>query len=361
MVWVMISIIILILLSAQMSVSATEIFSKMGQFYTDIHWGGTNNWWCFIVLLIVVMLISVRYRKRLIARKILIGNYPEFLRNHSSGKEFFKSILFVIGFFFLCIALLRPQWNKSEEVVMQEGRDLYVGLDISRSMLAADCHPNRLLYAKEKIKQMMKKLSCERVGLILFSGSAFIQCPLTSDYSAFYLYLDSVDAELISSGSTALDQAIRVALTSFESTPQRKSKLLVLFTDGEDFSRNLADIKQQAKDNGLSIFTVGIGTPEGAPVPLFDPHGNNIGHQKDAQGNVVISRLNEGMLHSLSSDAGGEYIRATDNNDDITALVKTVQSFEKEQLGEQKVSQHEDQYPYFLVISFICFVLEWLL
>jgi len=244
---------------------------------------------------------------------------------------------------------------------MQEGRDLYIALDISRSMLATDSSPNRLICAKEKIKRLIKKLSCERVGLILFSGSAFVQCPLTSDYAAFHLYLDAVDAELISSGTTALDQAIRQALTSFVSIPERKSKLLVLFTDGEDFSHNLNDIKQEATDSHLSIFTIGVGTPEGAPVPLFDHHGNIIGHQKDAKGGVVISRLNEGILRTLSQDAGGSYIRATDNDDDVTAFVSAVNAFEKEELAEQKFSRYEDQYHYFLLVSFICFALEWLL
>lgn len=327
----------------------------------NIHWGAPENIWCFILAIVAMLLLCIRYSKQRKAQELLVGSHLEFLRNVSVIKQLMKSVLFSTGFLFLCIALLRPQWNKSEEVVMQEGRDLYIALDISRSMLASDCTPNRLACAKEKIKRLVKQLSCERVGLILFSGSAFVQCPLTSDYAAFYLYLDAVDAELISSGTTALDQAVRQALTSFSSVPDRKSKLLVLFTDGEDFSRNLTSIKQEALDARLSIFTIGVGTPEGAPVPLFDHRGNSIGHQKDAKGGVVISRLNEEILHMLSQDAGGCYIRATDNNDDIAAFIKAVQAFDKEQLGEQKLSRYEDQYHYFLLVSFICFALEWLL
>ena len=213
----------------------------------------------------------------------------------------------------------------------------------------------------EKIKELLKKLSCERVGLILFSGTAFVQCPLTSDYSAFYLYLDAVDAELISSGTTALDQAIKQAITSFSTMPNRKNKLLVLFTDGEDFSHNLSAIKHEALQENLSIFTIGIGTTEGAPVPLFDVHGIQVGHQKDARGNVVISRLNEGILTALSHDVGGQYIKTTHHDDDIVQLVRSIASREKETIGEQKLSRYEDQYHYFLLVSFICFVLEWLL
>lgn len=328
---------------------------------SDIHWATPQNIWMLFFAGLVALLLCVRYRKQFQARLALVGMHKEFLRNVSPKKQLLKCILIFVGCLFLCFALLRPQWDKSEETIIQEGRDLYIALDISRSMLATDCSPNRLHFAKEKIKSLVKKLSCERVGLILFSGSAFVQCPLTSDYGAFYLYLDAVDAELISSGTTALDQAIRQALNSFASTPDRKSKLLVLFTDGEDFSQNLNSIKQEAAESGLSIFTLGIGTPEGAPVPLFDAHGKLLGHQKDAHGGIVISRLNEVVLHSLSQDAGGKYIRAVDNDDDIATFIRSVRVFEKEQLAERKHSRYEDQYHYFVLVSFICFALEWLL
>ena len=327
----------------------------------EIMWGAPSNSVWFFLAVLVFLLLCYRYRKQRRIQNFLVGNHIQFLRNISPKKQLFKCLLMVTGFLFLCIALLRPQWSKTEETVMQTGRDVYIGLDISRSMLASDCKPNRLVCAKEKIKRLLKKLSCERVGLILFSGSAFVQCPLTSDYAAFDLYLDAVDAELISSGTTALDQAIRQALTSFSAIPERKSKLLVLFTDGEDFSQNLNDIKQESVDAHLSIFTVGVGTTDGAPVPLFDEHGALIGHQKNSQGGVVISRLNEGILRALSYDAGGSYIHVTDNDDDITALVRSVNSFDKEDLGDRKISRHEDQYHYFLLVSFICLALEWLL
>ena len=229
---------------------------------SGIHWGSPENISSLVFLGLVVLLLILRYRKQLQAQMSLVGIHRDFLRNVSLSKQLLKSVLIAIGFLFLCLALLRPQWNKSEETIMQEGRDLYIALDISRSMLATDCEPNRLIFAKEKIKRLVKQLSCERVGLILFSGSAFVQCPLTSDYSAFFLYLDAVDAELISSGTTALDQAIQQALNSFAATPDRKSKLLVLFTDGEDFSNNLHDMKKAATEAQLSIFTIGVGTPE---------------------------------------------------------------------------------------------------
>ena len=228
-------------------------------------------------------------------------------------------------------------------------------------MLAQDCLPNRIEFAKKKVRSLLQLLSCERVGLILFSGSTLVQCPLTADYSAFYMFLDQIDAEVISSGTTALDRALKKALEAFKQTPERKHKLVVLFTDGEDFSRNLAYIKNKVIKEGMSVFTLGVGTPEGAPIPVVDRQGKQNGHQKDAKGNVVISRLNEEMLNSLARDSGGIYMRVTKDDSDVRRIVDRVNTFEKEKINDKKLSITEQQYHYFLLVSLVCFALEWLL
>lgn len=327
-----------------------------------ITWGAVQHLVWLPVIVISVLLLVYRFNRLRKALAVLAGTSIHSLLTHISvRKHVIKIMLTSISLCFLLLALLRPQWHKAEETVIQEGRDLFVAFDISRSMLATDCAPNRLACAKQKITRLLKRLSCERVGLILFSGAAFVQCPLTSDYSAFTMYLDQVDAEMISSGTTALDEAIKQALKAFANMPERKNKLLVLFTDGEDFSHNLAGVKQEVAKAGLSIFTVGIGTPEGAPVPLFDANGKAIGHQKDAKGAVVISRLNEGILGTLARDTGGMYLRATPDDNDVDTLVQHVHAFEKERLEDKTYARLEEQYPYFLLVSFICFALEWLL
>ena len=273
----------------------------------------------------------------------------------------FKMMLLGVASLFLFVALLRPMWNKKEETVEQEGRDLFIALDISRSMLATDCNPNRLICAKNKIKKLLPMLSSERVGLILFSGSSIIQCPLTTDYGAFMMFLDAIDAETVASGTTALDQAIAKALEAFGAMKDKKNKLLVIFTDGEDFSSNLTTIKRQAIQQGLHIFTVGVGTQEGAPIPLYDPYGKQIGHQLDDKGNVVITHLNEGILRSVAQDSGSIYLSATADDSDLRSLVHAVSSFEKEKIEDKKIAMLEDQYHYFLLVSFICLLLEWIL
>lgn len=327
-----------------------------------ITWGAVEHSFWFILLFIASALLIYRFVRTRNAIRLLAGPWVKRLFQHlSPSKNIVKMILSFISILFLLLALMRPQWNKKEEVVAQEGRDLFVALDISRSMLATDLQPDRLTLAKQKIKQLLQRLDAERVGLILFSGSAFVQCPLTADRSAFNLYLDQVDVETISSGSTAIDQALKEALRAFNRVPERKNKLLVLFTDGEDFSSNLSSFKQEAQKENLRVFTIGVGTPEGAPIPLYDALGKRVGHQQDEKGGVVITRLNEGILRTLAHDAGGVYMRTTPDDTDMKTLVNHVHAFEKEKLEDKTFSQLEEQYPYFLLVSFISLVIEWLL
>jgi len=326
---------------------------------------GSADWAGFIVPLLAIALGILVYRCTRIKNVVhLLGSMrtrERLLFNFSMPKVIFKSTLFMLGLFFISLTLLHPQWNKKDETVSQQGRDLIIALDISRSMLARDCAPSRLECAKAKIKQLVKQLSCERVGLLLFSGTAFMQCPLTSDYSSFFMFLDQVDTETIASGTTAFDQAISAALNSYKEMEGRKSKLLVMFTDGEDFSSNLSKIKKRVQDEKIHVFTFGVGTTEGAPIPLFDERGNQIGHMKDKKGTVVISRLNEGILNAVAHDSAGMYIRMTSDGTDLKTLVTQIQRFEKEKIEDKTFSRVDEQYPYFLAVGFILLMIEWLL
>lgn len=329
---------------------------------SHINWVSPEYFWLLPLILVSIVLVIYRMQLKQQAVALLAGKWSmQVIKNYNPRSHKLKSLLLSLGIIFLWISVLRPQWNKREETIAQEGRDLLIALDISRSMLATDCEPNRLSMAKTKIKRMLNLFDCERVGLLLFSGSAFVQCPLTTDYGAFLMYLDHVDAETISSGTTSLDAALKVALDTYDAVPHKKTKLLVMFTDGEDFSDNLKQYKKQAQEQGLHVFTIGVGTPEGAPIPLYNEQGETVGHQKDGKGNVVISQLNQQVLHSLAKDAGGTYMQITKDNKDIKKLVSQITRFEKEQFEEKKVAQLDDKYHYFLMVSFVCFALEWLL
>ncbi len=323
-----------------------------------IHWAELENIRYFPCVVVAIGLLIYR----LLYWRSSVGKlaYP-MMRRASFARQLIKTMLMALALIFLSIALLRPQWGKKETIIHQEGRDLFIALDISRSMLAADCKPNRLACAKRKIKELLSLLSCERVGLIIFSGSSFVQCPLTADYNAFCMFLDAIDVETISSGTTALDQALLTAVQAFKAAGSRKNKLLVLFTDGEDFSSNLNSVKEEVAQEGLTLFTIGVGTTQGAPIPLIDEQGKPNGHQLDNKGAIVISRLNEGILSNLASDRGGLYSTMTADDTDLKSLVRYVQRFEKEHLEDRKIDRYQEQYIYCVVACFVCLVLEWVL
>lgn len=333
-------------------------------FFESIHWNGLDLRFqagaMLIIASICLFIKSIKFYKAI--SKLAPQKFRSFLiKNASLVRNSIKTLLFFVGFAFLMLALLQPQWDKKEEVVQQEGRDLLIALDISRSMLGQDEKPNRLDFAKQKIKKLLYNLSCERVGLILFSGTTVVQCPLTTDYAAFFMFLDQIDAETISSGTTSLDQAIRQAMSIFDAMTTKKTKLLCLFTDGEDFSTNLSGIKEKAAGQGLSIFTFGIGSEHGAPIPIIDQNGKQVGFEKNSDGSIVMSKLNVGVLKNLSTQTGGKYIQAVDSDKDVYELIQFVDSFEKDKLEDKTVDRLQEKYPYFVMVSFVFFVLEWLL
>ncbi|HXW86081.1 MAG TPA: VWA domain-containing protein [Candidatus Bathyarchaeia archaeon] len=318
--------------------------------------------WAVPLLMIVCALVLYRLMRVQKNMKLLAGSFAHTLVQHySQMKQYIKAALCMLGAVSLMLALLRPQWGEREEKVVQEGRDVFIALDISKSMLATDCVPNRLLCAKQKIKELVAALVCERVGLLLFAGSAFIQCPLTTDQRAFSLFLDAVDAQTSSGGTTAIDQALITMIASFKRMEGKKNKLLVLLTDGEDFSQNLHTVKEQAKREGIQIFALGVGTTQGAPIPLYNDQGNTMGHQKDAQGTVVISKLDEQKLQALVTDIGGMYMPMTTDMTDVRAIITQVHRYEKEQYEDVSISQKIERYHYFVGVSLVCFALEWLL
>jgi Ca-activated chloride channel family protein len=319
--------------------------------------------WYTPLLVCALALIAWGVYKRMRAIRLLArpALRQEMLIGYSPFKQAVRVLCLMLASVMLFSAFLQPQWGSKEHVVHQEGRDVFIVLDVSRSMLAQDIKPDRLAFAKKKIKTLVKALKSDRVSLILFSGTAFVYCPLTADVAAFSLFLDQVDAESISSGTTAIDQAIEKVLQTLHTMQGKKNKIAVIFTDGEDFSRNLVRIKDEARKEGLTIFTVGVGTSEGAPVPLLDIHGKQTGHQKDEQGGIVISRLNEEVMHSLAHDLGGAYTKATQNDEDIKQLVARVEHFEKEAFDDKKISSQEERYYYFVAVACAALLLEWLL
>ena len=318
---------------------------------------------CLIAGIAFIVTLYKYYKiKRVLASLVSPVWYHVLIQHGSMIKKTLKVTFFYLGIIGLLLAVLRPSWDKKEETVMQEGRDVLIAIDISRSMLATDQKPNRLQLVKEKIRKLLSNLSCERVGLVLFSGASLMQCPLTKDYHAFFMFLDQISIESISSGSTALDQPIETALKVFKDVSRGATKLLVLFTDGEDFAGNVKALQPKIAEENLCIVTCGVGTLHGAPVPVLDQEGRQVGYEKDAQGNIVMTCLNEPLLQQIAQDSQGIYVHIkNDSDDDLVNIIHKVESFEKYQMQERQVSTLQEQYPYFVAASLVCFLLEWIL
>lgn len=328
-----------------------------------IHWAALDRMWFLPIIIVVIGALIWNWYRLKNALKTLVhpSHRKTILPHYSPLKNFTKVLLLCVGLISLFLALLQPQWGKKEQVVLQEGRDLVIILDISRSMCAKDIKPSRLEFAKLKIRHLLTMLPTERVALIIFSGSAYVQCPLTADHAAFTMFLNHVDTESISSGTTALDKALTKSIELFSTSQERINKLALVITDGEDFSTNLSSVQKRALQEGIHLFALGAGTPEGAPVPKFDEYGKQIGHETDATGSIVLTKLNEEQLKTICSELHGHYQRMTYDDGDIEVLVKKIQHYEKETFSDRKMSLYEDQYPWLLTLTWICFALEWIL
>lgn len=267
-----------------------------------------------------------------------------------------KAALMILGISFMVLALAQPQWGFEWEDLKQEGVDIIIAVDVSNSMLAGDIKPNRLERAKRKIADLIKMLDGDRIGLVAFAGASFLQCPLTLDYSAAEIFLDSIDTDLIPVPGTAIGQAIRTAIKAFSQTEQ-KSKALILLTDGEDHEGKALQAAKEAKEQGIIIFTIGIGQEMGAPMPSLI---SGKGFKKDKSGEVVISRLNETILQKIALETGGSYVRSVTGDMDLNKIYRTdiKEKIEKKELKTTRRKLWQDRFQWFIFLALACFSLE---
>jgi Ca-activated chloride channel family protein len=275
----------------------------------------------------------------------------------STTKRKVKIGFILIGLFFLIIAMARPQIGSKLRMAKKEGIDLMIALDTSQSMLAEDIKPNRLLSAKMAASELLKKLRGDRVGLIAFAGTGFVQCPLTTDYSAAKMFLDNITSDLIPQPGTAIGEAIQLANKSFVAKAS-KQKVLILLTDGEDHISNPIDAAKEAAKNNLTIYTVGLGSLSGDPIPERDARGNIIGHKKDRKGNIVLSKLDEETLKKVAEITGGEYYRSTVGGGELDKIFEEITGMEKSELETRFYTDYEERFQYFLIFALAFLTVE---
>lgn len=278
----------------------------------------------------------------------------------SLTKKIVKQALFLLIIAGLLIALANPLVGTRLEEVKREGIDLFVVMDVSLSMKCEDIRPSRLEKAKRDISDLLKKLSGDRVGLIVFAGEAFVQFPLTSDYSAADLFLSAIDVDAVPLPGTMIGSGIELALKSFsQDAPTQKA--VVVVSDGENTEGDVLGAVEDAKKAGVRVYAVGMGTPEGGPIPVLDQNGNRTDYKHDQSGNIVLTKLDESMLQQVASSSGGTYHRGTSAGNEIDDVFKELGSLQKVQFGSKQVAGYESRYQYPLGFAILMIIIGLLL
>lgn len=263
------------------------------------------------------------------------------------GARLRRAVLWFVGAGLVIAALARPQWGSDVEVVEHRGVQVMVALDISRSMLAQDVKPSRLDRAKLEISDLMSRLTGDEIGIVLFSGASFIQFPITFDYATARTYLSHAHPDAITRQGTVIAEAIETAMTGF-SDQRTGQKVIVVMTDGENHEGNPVEEARRAASEGAVVYTIGFGSVEGEPLPEYDETGALVGFREDAQGDVIISQLDEETLVRVAEAGGGRYFRAADP-DAISDLASEIQSFEDETLESEFSRTKIERFQIFLL------------
>ncbi|MEE8576190.1 MAG: VWA domain-containing protein [candidate division Zixibacteria bacterium] len=315
----------------------------------------------FAVLIIGSYVFYAIARKKVLLRRF--SDIPLVMKNApyiSFARQRTKAMFLLVGLVFVVIALARLQFGTHLELARRQGIDLIVAMDVSTSMLTADQKPNRLARARQEVRSIIDRLQGDRIGLIAFAGEAFVQCPLTLDYSAAQMLLGAMDNNSVSIQGTSLAEAIDMAVKSFNQQ-ERKHKVLLLVTDGENHDERAGEVAEEARSQGVKIFTVGIGNPAGEPIPVIDRSGKQVGFKKDPEGEVIVSKLNEQVLQEIALATGGKYYHATPGEMELDRIFDEIASLEKKELEGTLITKYDDRFQWPLLFALIFVIGEFFL
>ena len=305
-------------------------------------------------MLAAVYALAARRRKRLVAR---FGN-PELVRSlmpdFSQGRIRLKAALFIAATALMALAAARPQFGSKLREEKSRGVEMMLAVDVSNSMLAEDFEPNRLERTKHAIGKLFDGLQQERVGMVVFAGEPKVQLPITSDYRMAQAFAKRISPSLVGEQGTAIGKALQQAMLAFSSQSE-KSRVIVLITDGENHEDDAIEAARMAKEQGIRIYTIGIGTPEGAPIRIG---GDFV---KDEHGEMVVSKLDERMLEQIASITDGAYVRATKQSIGLDEIVKSINDMEKSDLSTVRFEEYNEQYQYPLAAALLLLLLETLI
>ncbi len=320
-----------------------------------------NSEWLFLLVLIpiiiLVFIFSVRWRKKAIGVFGQLKLVYKLMPMASELKLRTKFILFSIAITALIIGIANPQIGSKMEEVKREGVDLMIAIDLSNSMLAEDLQPNRLMRAKQSISKLIDRLDGDRIGLIVFAGDAFVQLPITTDYSAAKLFLSTINTSIVPTQGTAIGKAIELSIKSFD-LKNDQSKAIIVITDGENHEDDAIKKAEEAEELGIFVHTIGMGSAEGGPIPIKNRYGSVTSYQKDKEGNTIITVLNEEMLKQIAQAGGGSYIHANSTQSGLNALFKEINKMEKKEIGSKVFTDYKDRFQWFIGLTIILLIIE---
>ena len=312
-------------------------------------------WWLITIPVFVIAYVIYTKRKR---RQLLEFGDQELITqlmpDASKSRPVWKFSLLIVALALLIVAGARPQYGQKETTVKRQGIEVMVALDISNSMLAEDVAPNRLDRAKQMLSKMIDNMVDDKVGLVVFAGEAFTQLPITCDYVSAKMFLNTITPSLIPTQGTAIGAALQTAITSFGAAESEAGRAIILITDGENHEDDAIAAAKKAQELGIQVFVVGIGKPEGSPIPK--PGTND--YFKDRSGQVVVSRLNEEMCQQIAEAGKGIYVRCDNTNTAMRALQQGMEHIATAELESIVYADYNEQYQSFVLIALLLIAIE---
>ena len=309
----------------------------------------------FVPLFVALFLHSQHSRKKKFQALGDIKLLQQFMPNVSTVRPWVKFCLQTLAFIFIVLALARPQFGVKEQTVKREGIEVMFALDVSNSMLAQDVVPNRLERSKQVLSKLIDDMAEDKVGLVVFAGDAYTQLPITCDYVSAKMFLSSINPSLVPRQGTAIGSALDMCIKGFGALDTESSKVIILFTDGENHEDDAISAAKLAKENGIKVFVVGVGKPEGSPIPM---EGSS-DFRKDRTGNVVISKLNEGMCRQIAEAGNGMYMRVDNSNGVLRTLQKELNQLATTEMETTIYADYNEQYQSFVILALLLLIVDY--
>jgi Ca-activated chloride channel family protein len=318
----------------------------------------TDFLWALLLIpaLTAVFIWMMMWKKRALKRFGEWTLVQRLLPGLSRSRLITKFVLLMIAYGFLIIGIANPQIGSKLVEGERKGIDIMIALDVSNSMLAEDIKPSRLEMSKQAISKLVDNLGNDRIGIVIFAGNAYMQLPITTDYSAAKMFLTNIDTKIVPTQGTAIGEAIEMSEEAFDD--ETHSRAIIVISDGENHEDDALDASKKASEKGIIVYTVGMGLPEGAPIPEYNKYNQMVGYKKDRDGSTVVTKLNEPMLQQIASAGKGVYVRANNSQSGLKTILEEINKLEKTKFESKMFSDYEDRFQYFIAVSLIFLLLE---